>query len=247
MRKLMSVILAFMFAVSVFGTTTFADTTTVDGGVLTQSIKKSDTADNEFYCIYNLDNKSGFWSIGFKIGFDNDMVELISIENNTNIFVNDEEWLVPTDEVLASANDNGEFVYTAQATSKIYNITPSGEICKLLFRFKNTDYKDKKTNISTYAMPGYNLFVKNGEVYDISLSCKGAGNFSYTTLNTPVLIGDVNADNKISVADARKIVIALANGESLDTSSADVNRDGKVSVADARKIVVTIANNNLEF
>lgn len=241
MKKLMSVILAFMFAVSVFGTTAFADTTTVDGGLLTQSIKISDTAENEFYCTYNLDNKSGFWSIGFKIGFNNDMVELVSIENNTNIFVTDEEWLVPTDEVLAKSNANGEFIYTAQATSKIYNITQSGEVCKILFRFKENVHKDKKTSVSTYALGGYNFKVIDDKVYDVSLSTKSSGTFSYNSLNSPALLGDLNGDGNISVADARKLVVAIAKGDRVDLSVGDFNGDGKISVADARKLVVAIA------
>ena len=241
MKKLMSVVLAFMLAISAFGTTAFADAITFDGGVLTQSIKKSDVADDEFYCTYNLDNKSGFWSIGFKIGFDNDILELVSIENNTQVFITDDEWLVPTDEVLADANKNGEFIYTAQASTKFYNITESGDVCKVLFRFKDTTYKDKKTNISTYALGGYNLHVENDQVYDASLSCKSAGAFSYNSLNTPVLLGDVDGNGKISVADAREIVVAIANNTPLDVLVADVNKDGKVSVADARKIVVAIA------
>lgn len=247
MKKLMSVVLALMLIISAFSTTAFADAVTFDGGVLTQSIKKSDVADDEFYCTYNLDNKSGFWSIGFKIGFDNDVLELVSIENNTNVFVNGDEWLVPTDEVLENANKNGEFIYTAQSAGKLYNITQSGEVCKILFRFKDTTYKDKKTNISTYALGGYNLYLDKDQVYDASLSCKSAGSFSYNSLNTPVLLGDVDGNGKISVADARKIVVAIASGTSLNALSADVNKDGKVSVADARTIVVALANNNFDF
>ena len=56
-----------------------------------------------------------------------------------------------------------------------------------------------------------------------------------------VLLGDVDGNGKISVADAREIVVAIANNTPLDVLVADVNKDGKVSVADARKIVVAIA------
>ena len=54
-------------------------------------------------------------------------------------------------------------------------------------------------------------------------------------------VGDCNGDGKISVADARKIVVAIAKGDTIDLSVGDVNSDGKISVADARKLVVMIA------
>ena len=60
-------------------------------------------------------------------------------------------------------------------------------------------------------------------------------------------LGDVNSDGKISVADARKIVVAIAKGQTDGMSIGDVNGDGKISVADARKIVVAIAKGQTEF
>lgn len=58
-----------------------------------------------------------------------------------------------------------------------------------------------------------------------------------------LLCGDVNGDGKISVADARAIVVAIAKGDlSLGKNNTkDYNKDGKLSVADARAIVVAIA------
>ena len=60
--------------------------------------------------------------------------------------------------------------------------------------------------------------------------------------------GDTNGDGKVSVADARKLVVAIAKG---DTEAllefGDVNGDGKISVADARKIIVAIAKNEFDF
>ena len=60
--------------------------------------------------------------------------------------------------------------------------------------------------------------------------------------------GDVNGDGKISVADARKLVVAIAKNDTEELLEfGDVNNDGKVSVADARKIVVAIAKNDFNF
>ena len=69
-----------------------------------------------------------------------------------------------------------------------------------------------------------------------------------TTTTVKVQKGDANGDGKISVADARKLVVAIAKG---DTEAllefGDVNGDGKISVADARKIIVAIAKNEFDF
>ena len=60
------------------------------------------------------------------------------------------------------------------------------------------------------------------------------------------LKGDVNLDGKVSVADARLVVVAIAKSETFDDfmmQYVDYNADNKVSVADARKIIVAIASN----
>lgn len=68
------------------------------------------------------------------------------------------------------------------------------------------------------------------------------------TNNTTSKKGDVNGDGKISVADARKLVVAIAKGNTSDLLEiGDVNGDNKISVADARKLVVAIAKNDFNF
>ena len=54
------------------------------------------------------------------------------------------------------------------------------------------------------------------------------------------LNGDVNGDTEVNIADAQKILIYIANGES--PAVADVNGDGKVDIADAQKVLIIIAN-----
>ena len=64
----------------------------------------------------------------------------------------------------------------------------------------------------------------------------------------PLLVGFPDNNGKVSVADARKIVVAIAKNDTDGLlESCDVNNDGKISVADARKIVVAIAKNDYNF
>ena len=62
------------------------------------------------------------------------------------------------------------------------------------------------------------------------------------------LKGDVNCDNKISIKDARIMIVAIANGKQDDLLAVrgDVNDDNRVSVADARKLIVAIDRNNFD-
>ena len=69
-----------------------------------------------------------------------------------------------------------------------------------------------------------------------------------TAMASTILPADVNGDGKISVADARKLVVAIAKGDTQALLEfGDVNGDGRISVADVRKIVVAIAKNDYNF
>ena len=60
----------------------------------------------------------------------------------------------------------------------------------------------------------------------------------------PTTQGDLNGDGKVSVADARLILVAIAGGndDNQYIAIADLNGDGKLSIADARSLLVKIAN-----
>jgi len=60
----------------------------------------------------------------------------------------------------------------------------------------------------------------------------------------PEVVGDVNADGEISVADVNAVISIILNGSS-DASllkRADVNRDGEVTVADVNRVIGLILN-----
>ena len=68
------------------------------------------------------------------------------------------------------------------------------------------------------------------------------------TNNTTTKKGDANGDGKVSVADARKLIVAIAKGYTQALLEfGDVKGDIKISVADARKLVVAIAKNDFNF
>ena len=60
----------------------------------------------------------------------------------------------------------------------------------------------------------------------------------------PTIQGDLNGDGKVSVADARSMLVAIAGGndDNQYIAIADLNGDGKLSIADARSLLVKIAN-----
>lgn len=64
------------------------------------------------------------------------------------------------------------------------------------------------------------------------------GNFDFNRSYVSFLKGDVNSDGNITAADARTILRAAAQLETLDASqreNADVNNDGEITAADARE------------
>ena len=60
----------------------------------------------------------------------------------------------------------------------------------------------------------------------------------------PTTQGDLNGDGKVSVADARSMLFAIAGGnaDNQDTAIADFNGDGELTVVDVRLLLVKIAN-----
>ena len=91
-----------------------------------------------------------------------------------------------------------------------------------------------------------------GEWYDDGLTY---ANFTVTPITVEeqfaeptqpdVLLGDVNGDGKISIADARGLLVKIAAAETDDEALiavADMDGNGKISIADARAILVLIAN-----
>lgn len=66
----------------------------------------------------------------------------------------------------------------------------------------------------------------------------------------PYSYGDVNGDSKLTVSDARAILIYVAGSKEFDSnqkSAADVNRDGEITISDARALLVAIAKNDFNF
>ena len=85
------------------------------------------------------------------------------------------------------------------------------------------------------------------EPYSPSTTAKSTTTTTTTTTRTTVTFanatGDVNGDGKVSVADARKLVVYLANGTVPDNFNeiADLNGDNRISVTDVRYLVLKIS------
>ncbi|MBR5725262.1 MAG: starch-binding protein [Muribaculaceae bacterium] len=60
----------------------------------------------------------------------------------------------------------------------------------------------------------------------------------------PVLIGDVNNDGKLSIADVTGLINYLLSDPSLAPVQADVNGDGKINIADVTALINILLSNN---
>ena len=54
-----------------------------------------------------------------------------------------------------------------------------------------------------------------------------------------ILVGDVNGDGEVNIADVTKIIDIILGGDADDAvmARADVNRDGEINIADATKVI----------
>ena len=85
----------------------------------------------------------------------------------------------------------------------------------------------------------------SGEWYEDALTY---ANFKISPIvaksTNETLQGDVNGDGKLSIVDARQMLVAIANDSISDEmlEIADLNADGKITIFDARALLVKIAN-----
>lgn len=111
-------------------------------------------------------------------------------------------------------------------------------------------YSGETSDINTTYKDG-NLTFKSSEQSNYYLRCrKSVGTDVDADLPQPEdLPGDANVDGKVSIADARLILVCIANVDFSTMTeqgliNGDVNYDSKRSIADVRKIIVAIANND---
>lgn len=81
-----------------------------------------------------------------------------------------------------------------------------------------------------YIVYGENI-LKNANTDDFDL---------VITASKPTIKGDINADDKVDVADVQTVLILIADGR--NDKKADVNGDNKVDVADTQTILIMIAD-----
>ena len=53
----------------------------------------------------------------------------------------------------------------------------------------------------------------------------------------PVVIGDINGDGEVNIADVNAIIDIILNGNASENMLADVNSDGEVNIADVNAVI----------
>ena len=140
--------------------------------------------------------------------------------------------------------------YTVSGTATSFGSDTDNVIPQLIAEgYSEADYEVfVKGNTAEYSIEGvsagtYTMKVmKNNHVTREYTVTVGAEN---VTQDVKIhLKGDTNGDGKVSVADARSMLVAIAGGNADNQyiAIADLNGDGKLSIADARSLLVKIAN-----
>ena len=110
--------------------------------------------------------------------------------------------------------------------------------------FKFQGWYEGETRISSvtsfnYMMPNQDITLTARFVYDPDSPTDPDSDESQTSIDTG-LLGDVNHDGSVTMADANMVVnyyLATNKPEDFDVESADVNGDGFITMADANMIV----------
>lgn len=189
MKKLISLVMAFTLVLSAACIANAADD--YGSAAISAVVERADNPGEINASFYLSENTRGVWSVGFRVDFNNESVELIGVDGNGGIFASGSEWLEPEDTEIANANSRGDYVYSAQLNSISSNLTSTGLLCTLKFRLKSSGAGAERLTFTATGLDGYNLHVVESErrVVEIPFEgCEGEivpnGSFAFTA--TPV-------------------------------------------------------------
>lgn len=244
MKRFLSLILTICFACAVF-------TAQAEPAVyLFASVSATENSQNEFSVTYSLpQNDVGLWSIGFFVTFPADLVELVEVENNGEMFKTDSEWYTPSEDLIARSNEAGEFKYFANYTALTSNMDKTGPLCTLKFRLRDGVSTTTPINLGTTISDGDCLHASEDyKVTKVSVSTNEIAQFTFASL-TGSVPGDCNLDGLVSIADARALAIIIATN-AIDElpkqlfENCDMDGNGEISVGDVRQLLLTIAHSS---
>ncbi len=120
--------------------------------------------------------------------------------------------------------------------------------CRLLTRiYAGEQWNLGKVENSSYVFYNCNMIVGNdGTKYDnraTDATKAHYGEGGYLTFKPATILGDINGDGSITMADANMIVNAFLGGQNLELKKADVNGDGQITMADANQVVNMFLDN----
>lgn len=61
--------------------------------------------------------------------------------------------------------------------------------------------------------------------------------FTIYTDDTPAVVGDINGDGKVDMADVNELIGMILDPVKMQENIADVNADGNVNVSDVTKLI----------
>lgn len=126
----------------------------------------------------------------------------------------------------------------------------NGKVINVPYYTKSTSYTFKPTTQGKFTVTvslqnSYNDILERTYEYDSVMSVSPTTTpsvYPTTTPNPSGLLGDVDRDGAITILDATKIQMHLAEmAVEIDTSVADYDKDGRITVLDATKIQLYLA------
>lgn len=114
-------------------------------------------------------------------------------------------------------------------------VTPSGAVYTV-------NWTSSNTSVAAVSSSGKVLAKKQGTA-TITARIDGTNLVDYCTVTvSQVLLGDVNDDGSVNIADVTSLIDLLLNGSSFYDAAADMNQDGSVNIADVTALIDYLLN-----
>ena len=103
-------------------------------------------------------------------------------------------------------------------------------------------WKSNKTTVATVNSSGVVTARKAG-IARITATINGTSQSDYCDVTVKeILLGDVNDDESVNIADVTSLIDLLLNGSSFYNAAADMNQDGSVNIADVTALIDYLLN-----
>ncbi len=146
--------------------------------------------------------------------------------------------------------EEGSFALTSRKASDhtlSTSILPNGAIRLMSYSMRVNPYRDNSGALVTFQVTASESIDMPATVSLRNIlftSIAGSETGFNSTQCTISLVGDVNGDGQVNIADVTTLIDQLLNGNSTHNPAADCNRNGEVNIADVTVLIDYLLSGN---